>query len=50
MIGAAKKEAEVLRSLSHSNVCGFFDMFVEAKKLFIVMEYADGGDLVASIF
>ena len=48
-LAEAKKEAEVLRSLSHSNVCGFFDMFVEAKKLFIVMEYADGGDLAAAI-
>ena len=42
---AAKKEAEVLRQLSHSNITMYIESFVESSKLYIVMEYADGGDL-----
>ena len=48
-LAEAKKEAEVMRGLSHSNVTALFDCFVEAKKFFIVMEFADGGDLAAAI-
>lgn len=46
---AAKNEAEVLNQLSHSNITMYVESFVEASKLYIVMEYADGGDLSASI-
>jgi NIMA (never in mitosis gene a)-related kinase len=53
MPAAAQKEAQseagVLRSLSHPYIVGYFDTFVESTKLYIVMEFADGGDLAASI-
>ena len=42
---AAKKEADVLRQMSHSNIVLYIESFVEGPKLYIVMEYADGGDL-----
>ena len=42
---AAKKEAEVLHQMQHSNITMYVESFVESSKLFIVMEYADGGDL-----
>jgi len=41
----AKKEAELLRSLSHPNVITYRGAFVRGDRLHIVMEYADGGDL-----
>eukprot|EP00440_Ansanella_granifera_P062314 gb/GFBE01067563.1/.p1 GENE.gb/GFBE01067563.1/~~gb/GFBE01067563.1/.p1 ORF type:complete len:511 (+),score=84.83 gb/GFBE01067563.1/:1-1533(+) len=45
----ALKEAEVLKSLSHPNIIGYEDAFLEEGRLCIVMEYADGGDLWAAI-
>merc|ERR1719487_693655 len=45
----AQSEAKVLRSLKHPNIVGYYDTFVEATKLYIVMEFADGGDLAAAI-
>jgi len=45
----AQNEAEVLRSLSHVNIISYIATFLETNKLFIVMEYADGGDLAAAI-
>jgi NIMA (never in mitosis gene a)-related kinase len=42
---AAKKEAEVLHQMSHSNITMYIESFVESSKLYIVMEHADGGDL-----
>ena len=42
---AAKKEADVLHQMQHSNITMYVESFVENYKLFIVMEYADGGDL-----
>jgi NIMA (never in mitosis gene a)-related kinase len=47
--GEALKEAEVLRSLSHPNVIGYYDAFCTDSCLCIVMEYANGGDLAAAI-
>ena len=46
---AAKKEAEVLNAMAHSNITMYVESFVESSKLFIVMEHADGGDLSAAI-
>ena len=37
---AAKNEAGVLDQLSHSNITMYIESFVEASKLYIVMEYA----------
>ena len=45
----AKKEAEVLHQMQHSNITMYVESFVENSKLFIVMEYADGGDLSYTI-
>lgn len=45
----ALQEIEVLRSLSHPNIIGYFESFLEGARLCIVMEYADGGDLAAAI-
>jgi NIMA (never in mitosis gene a)-related kinase len=38
-----------LRSLEHPNIVAYFSTFVETTKLYIVMEFADGGDLSAAI-
>ena len=46
---AAKKEAEVLHQMSHSNITMYIESFVESSKLYIVMEHADGGDLSVAI-
>jgi serine/threonine protein kinase len=41
----AAQEADVLRKLSHPNIISYISSFLEAGKLCIVTEYADGGDL-----
>jgi serine/threonine protein kinase len=46
---AAKKEADVLHLMNHSNITSYIESFVENSKLYIVMEHADGGDLSAAI-
>jgi len=46
---AAKKEADVLHQMNHSNIVLYIESFVENSKLYIVMELADGGDLSAAI-
>lgn len=46
---ATKLEAGLLRNLSHPNVIGYVDSFLEGSKLYIIMEYADGGDLAGRI-
>jgi NIMA (never in mitosis gene a)-related kinase len=45
----ASSEAKVLRSLGHPNIVYYVDTFMEETKLYIVMEFADGGDLSATI-
>lgn len=46
---AAKKEADVLHSMNHSNITMYIESFAEGSKLYIVMELADGGDLSAAV-
>ena len=46
---AAKKEADVLHKMQHSNITMYIESFVESSKLYIVMEFADGGDLANAI-
>ena len=46
---AALQEAEVLRQMSHSNIVTCHESFIEGDKLYIVMDYADGGDLAKAI-
>jgi len=45
----AHSEVDVLRSLRHVNIVGYVDTFWDTNRLCIVMEYADGGDLAATI-
>ena len=45
----AKKEADVLRQMNHSNIVMYVESIVENSKLYIVMELADGGDLGAAV-
>jgi len=45
----AQREADVLRSLSHSNIVAYHDTFFEGSRLCIVMEFADGGDLSGAV-
>lgn len=43
---AALKEAKVMEMLNHPNIVRFYDVYkTKKKKLCIVMEYVDGGDL-----
>ena len=43
---AALTEAKVMEKLNHPNIVTFFDVYkTRKKKLCIVMEFADGGDL-----
>lgn len=39
------KEAQILRKLKHPNIIRCYNSFVEGNILFIVMEYAENGDL-----
>lgn len=39
------KEVELMKSLVHPNVVGYIDSFKDSGKLYIAMEYVDGGDL-----
>lgn len=41
----AKKEVDVLHALNHPNIVRYIESFQENGRLYIVMEYADGGDL-----
>ncbi|XP_058132746.1 serine/threonine-protein kinase Nek5 isoform X3 [Dasypus novemcinctus] len=46
---ASKKEVILLARMKHPNIVTFFNSFQENKRLFIVMEYCDGGDLMKRI-
>ena len=39
------QEVQLLKKLSHPNMIKYFNSFLEKEILFIVMEYAEGGDL-----
>jgi serine/threonine protein kinase len=41
----AVQEAEVLKQLQHPNIISMFEAFVEGPSLYIIMEFADAGDL-----
>ena len=40
----AVKEVEILKKVRHENIIKFYNSFVEDSCLYIVMEYASGGD------
>ena len=42
---SALQEANLLKQLDHPNVVGYVDMYATRSKLFIYMQYCDGGDL-----
>lgn len=46
---AAKHEITMLRNLNHPNITRYVDHFETGGALFIVMEYANGGDLYTKI-
>nr|XP_040137498.1 serine/threonine-protein kinase Nek5 [Ictidomys tridecemlineatus] len=46
---ASKKEVILLAKMKHPNIVTFFSSFQENSRLFIVMEYCDGGDLAKRI-
>ncbi|XP_062959539.1 serine/threonine-protein kinase Nek5 [Cynocephalus volans] len=46
---ASKKEVILLAKMKHPNIVTFFSSFQENGKLFIVMEYCDGEDLMKRI-
>ncbi|XDC78725.1 hypothetical protein R6Z07F_009898 [Ovis aries] len=46
---ASKKEVILLAEMKHPNIVTFFNSFQENNRLFIVMEYCDGGDLMKRI-
>ncbi|CAK9083581.1 Serine/threonine-protein kinase Nek1 (Never in mitosis A-related kinase 1) (NimA-related protein kinase 1), partial [Durusdinium trenchii] len=45
----ALAEADVLKRLAHANIIRYVDSFIEARLLYIIMEYADHGDLATQI-
>ncbi|XP_069061555.1 serine/threonine-protein kinase Nek5-like [Pleurodeles waltl] len=46
---ASRKEVSLLAKMKHPNIVTFFNSLEERNKLFIVMEYCDGGDLMRRI-
>lgn len=46
---AALAESEVLKMMKHFNIVAHIDTFMDGPRLYIVMEYADGGDLAVKI-
>lgn len=46
---ASKREVILLAGMKHPNIVTFFSSFQENSRLFIVMEYCDGGDLMQRI-
>lgn len=39
------KEAQILKKIRHNNIIKYYSSFIDGNCLYIVMEYADGGDL-----
>ncbi|KAJ8599475.1 hypothetical protein CTAYLR_009542 [Chrysophaeum taylorii] len=50
-LAEAEREAELLKAHAHTNIVRYIASFADAAKreFFLVMEYADGGDLAGSI-
>ena len=42
-------EVRILASINHPNVISYKEAFFEAESLYIVMQYADSGDLFGQI-
>ena len=48
-IDGSRNEVAVLAQLDHPNITKFIESFENGNKIYIIMEYADGGDLAAKI-
>ncbi|KFV83226.1 Serine/threonine-protein kinase Nek5, partial [Struthio camelus australis] len=46
---ASRKEVNLLAKMKHANIVTFYTSLQEKNKLYIVMEYCDGGDLMKRI-
>ena len=42
-------QAQVMSKIRHRHVIQYFESFIEHRRLNIVMEFAPGGDLAASV-
>jgi len=42
---AALKEADILKKVDHTHIIKYYTSFIENSYLYIIMEYAEGGDL-----
>lgn len=45
----ALAESEVLKMMKHCNIIAYIDSYLEGPRMYIIMEYADGGDLAEKI-
>lgn len=43
------KESKILQMLNHKNIIKLYSAFVLKNELILIMEYADGGELVAYV-
>ena len=48
-IESAHDEVRIHAELSHPNICSYFGSYVEDKKLHLILEYCDAGDLSALV-
>lgn len=39
------KEAQILKKIRHNNIIKYYSSFLDGNCLYIVMEFADGGDM-----
>ncbi|XP_077168246.1 serine/threonine-protein kinase Nek5 isoform X3 [Paroedura picta] len=46
---SSQKEVALLAKMKHPNIVAFYSSFQEKNKLYIIMEYCDGGDLMEKI-
>lgn len=42
---SAMKEVEILKKVNHPHIIKYYTSFVENSFLYIIMEYAEGGDM-----
>jgi len=45
LLASLDSEVNILRNVKHENIIELFDIFKEPDKLYLVLEYCDGGDL-----
>ena len=41
-----KKEVDILKAMDHPNIVRFYGSFYDRKKIYIVMEKLEGGELL----